>query len=53
MSDEIICKNENCKNDFCPHSPYAAPIDGREVRLEDLQGTQECPYTSKDGEVEK
>lgn len=43
----IICKNETCKNDLCPHSMYAAPLDGTEVKLEDLFRTESCPYFAK------
>ena len=49
--DEItICSNKTCKNDLCPHSMYATPIDGTEVRLKDLFKTEDCPYSGGKGE---
>lgn len=43
IEEIIICNNEKCKNDLCPHCMYAAPVDGTEVRLKDLFGEKECP----------
>ena len=46
----VICKNKNCKNDLCPHSMYAVPIDGTEVKLEDMFMKEGCPYYEEKGE---
>ena len=49
----LSAKTKTAKNNLCEHSMCAAPIDGKEVRLKDLLGTKECPYTLKEGVVTK
>ena len=51
MKDEnemLICLNV-CQNDMCEHNSYAAPIDGTEVRVGDMFGTDKCPYSGERG----
>lgn len=48
----IICKNDTCKNDGCPYNRYAVPIDGKQVLLQDLIGTEDCQYCTKTAEVQ-
>ncbi len=41
---QTICKHP-CENDNCEYHPIAAPVNGEEVELKDLCGTENCLET--------